>query len=166
MDLKLAEFFYDKRKRYVYYNHKTEKAYRVNDKDYKKFNAFHNRFIVALTLGVMLPIVFDLEITFIPIIFIVAYIALDLYFKKSILPKLEEIPNYNYAKSIVEKKKNPIPLDILKTILYIVASVMIIYLTLNDEYEMLESTIMILFGIFSFILGIKSLYDVIKRIRN
>ena len=165
MNLKLPEIFLDKRNRYIYYNHKNDKAFLIPESQFKKYNAFHNRFILAIAIGAVIPLAFELEIVYIPIVALVSYIILELIWRSKLLPRLKEIPNYNYEKSHVDfRRKNSKSVDIIKTILYFVAGVLIVYLSFTDpEYEMVEVIIMVLFGIFTLILGIGSFMNLLKR---
>lgn len=165
MALKLPEIFLDKKNRYIYYNHKEERAFEIPKSEFKKYNAFHNRLIVAIAIGAMIPVLFELKIIYMPIIGILTYGFLELIWRNRLFPRLKEIPNYNYKKSYVQiRRTNSKLVDISKTILYFIAGVIIIYLSFTDpKYESIEVVVMLAFGIFTLLLGLKSIFDLIKR---
>lgn len=163
MNLKMSEIFLDKKNRNVYYNHRKEKAYLIPDKKVKQYTFFQRRILYALSLAIIITGIFNLDVVWFVSLTLGFYLLMTLVFYTSLLPKLEEIPNYNYQKSVREKKDPSRSIIIVKSILYFIAAGLIGYLIFNKDYDSVSRTIMIGFGIFSAFMGLEGLFELIKK---
>lgn len=163
MDFKMSEIFLDRKNRNIYYNHRKEKAYLIPDKKVKQYTFFQRRILYALSVAIIITGIFKLNVVWFVGLTLAFYLLMTLTFYLSLLPKLEEIPNYNYEKSVREKKDPAKSIIIVKSILYFVAAGLIVYLIFNKDYDQVSRAIMMAFGAFSAFMGLEGLVSLMKR---
>lgn len=139
-----------------YYLAKKDKLYKIPQADVHKFNAFRNGFIISLAISAIIYSIFPKQLILTIMLGICSYILITSTFYSRILPKYITMnpKDKKYLQELTKKVTIP---PLWKSIVIILAGMMIIVGSFYLQAEKTQQVILIIFGVLLTVSGSNAL---------
>lgn len=160
----------DKRNRAIYYDVFTKNGYVIPTQMYAKYRTFSMRFLIGFLVAASLAIYLLPPVPSI-ILGLIAYLGMEIYFRKTFFPQLTILPNFvpeakeSYSSVLVKEKTSILCIKILLLIAFAVLLVVQLYVK-ETEPSAVQSAMSYIAAVLALCYALYHVFVIIKKLKK